>query len=403
MIHQDLDSLAPLPLAPAPNVSLGIANVTPRPPQILIIGGIVPYQRTPMRMLVVHIPLLSLLNIRGGSGIRLLVARVRILAPLADLGPVAPEQEGDTAARQTDEGEQSGRPAVVEPVVHLLGEEDDGGTPEAADKSLGGEGGGGLVLVRVDEVVVGRVVEEDEAEADGEAAHCGTRPRELRVGGPGEDEEADGDEPAGEHHGDEADLGGRVAVVLGDELEVVLVDEGRADGGEDDSYGDRDEHEARLAGRVALALLVDDGEGDEEHVEEAVENAHVEGDEEDDELAEEELEGADHEDGEALLHGAGVDVLSGNMAVVASLGAELFGAGGEDGGSVRLRDGEGDEDPDDAGEDELDPVQPAPAGGIGEVATDERTNCEEMLASWGLLREKGEQVFIFGITYWQDQ
>lgn len=64
------------------------------------------------------------------------------------------------------------------------------------------------MLVGIDEVVIGRVVEEDEAEADGEAADCWTGPAKGGVGGPGEDEEADGNEPAGTHHGDETYFGG---------------------------------------------------------------------------------------------------------------------------------------------------------------------------------------------------
>lgn len=87
------------------------------------------------------------------------------------------------------------------------------------------------MLVRVDEVVVGAVVDEDEAEADGEAGEGGPHPDQAREGGPGEDDHADGDKPAGEHHGDEAELGGRQLACVGlDDFEVVLVDEGGADG-----------------------------------------------------------------------------------------------------------------------------------------------------------------------------
>lgn len=84
------------------------------------------------------------------------------------------------------------------------------------------------MLVRVDEVVVGGVVEEDEAEADGEAADGGADPVQTGVRRPGEDDEADGDEPARAHHGDETVLcRGRAVEALRD-LEVMPVDEGRA-------------------------------------------------------------------------------------------------------------------------------------------------------------------------------
>lgn len=98
------------------------------------------------------------------------------------------------------------------------------------------------MLVRVDEVVICRVVEEDEAEADGEAGETGADPDEAGVGGPGEDEKTDGDEPAGEHHRDEADFGRGAAVVGADEGEVVVVDKAGTTGGADDADCERNEH-----------------------------------------------------------------------------------------------------------------------------------------------------------------
>lgn len=62
------------------------------------------------------------------------------------------------------------------------------------------------------------------------------------------------------------------------------------------------------------------------------------------------------------------------MQVAARLLAHLLRPLGQDGGRVRLGDGEGDEHPDDEGEDELEPVQPAPAAVVGEVATDQGPN-----------------------------
>lgn len=160
--------------------------------------------------------------------------RERVLAPLPDPRAEVVESEGNGAARQGEEGEKAGGPLVAEAVVHVGREEDAGGAPEGTDEGLGGEGGGRLVLVAVDEVVVGRVVEEDEAEADGEASEAGADPDEARVRGPGEDEQADRDAPARDHHGNKAHLGGRVSVVLLDHLEVVSVYKGRA-GGRGDS------------------------------------------------------------------------------------------------------------------------------------------------------------------------
>lgn len=115
------------------------------------------------------------------------------------------------------------------------------------------------MLVRVYKVVVCRIIQENEAKADGKAAHGGACPRESGVGGPGEDEEADGDAPAGDHHGDEAGFGGGLAVVLAAEGKVMGVDERGERGAAEDTDGEGDEHEAGGGGGVAFALLVDDG------------------------------------------------------------------------------------------------------------------------------------------------
>lgn len=315
----------------------------------------------------------ALLDVRFGSGL-LLIAAVGVLARLSDAGAVLPKQEGDAAARETEQGKQGRGPLVAHAVVHLLGEQDDGSAPEGADARLCRQGRSGLVLVRVNQVVVGRVVEEEEAEADRETSEAGADPGQAGVRGPGKDEEADGDEPAAEHHGDQASLGRGLAVVLGDLLEVVAVDEGGADGGENNAHSDGDEHEAGGAGRVTLADLEDDGVGDEEHVEKAIEDRHVDRDEEDDEFAEEELEGADQKDGDALRERPGVELGLGDVPAVAGLLAKLLGPRREDGRSVSFGHGEGDDDPDDKGKYELNPVEPSPACGVGEETANERTN-----------------------------
>lgn len=156
--------------------------------------------------------------------------------------------------------------------------------------------------------------------------------------------------------------------------QVVLVDKRRAKSRAQHAHRHGDEHQPRFAGRVPLALLVNDWKGHEEHVQEAVEDAHVQRDEKDDELLEEQLERADQENAQALRHGPQVQILLGDVGVVAGGGAELSGAAVEDRRCVRLGHGKGNEDPDHACKDELDPVEPPPAGGIREVTTDEGTD-----------------------------
>ena len=110
-----------------------------------------------------------------------------------------------------------------------------------------------------------------------------------------------------------------------------------------------------------LPLAKDDGERNEEHVQQPVEHRHIQGNKKDDELAEEELKGHDEEDAHPLSEGAHIKVLLRHPVLFARFLAHFLGAPGKDGRGIRLGDGESDEDPDDAGEDKGEPVEPSPA------------------------------------------
>lgn len=96
------------------------------------------------------------------------------------------------------------------------------------------------MLVAVDKVIVGRVVQEDEPEADGEPADGRADPMYVWVRRPGEDEQPHRDEPARAHHWDETVFGRGLAVEARRDLEVVLVDEWGEEGRGDDAQSERD-------------------------------------------------------------------------------------------------------------------------------------------------------------------
>lgn len=310
-----------------------------------------------------------------GQGGGLVLAVVVVLVEgearvLPDGGALEVEDVRDETAGEGEEGQQRARPLVPEGVVHLLGEEDDAGAPEAADAGLCGEGAGGLVLVRVDEVVVGRVVEEDEAEADGEAAHHGAPVRQGRVRGPREDEQPDGHEPAREHHRDEARFGGWFAVGRAcADRKIVSVDQRAEDGRAHDAQRQGDEHEARHAFGPAFALHVHDRVRHEEHVQKAVEDRHVQADQQDDGFQEEQLERSNEEDPQLFAERSRVEFLLRHVSGVARFLAEFLRSTGEEDRRVRLGDREGQEEPTHRGQDELDPVQPSPTGSVTQEAT----------------------------------
>lgn len=162
--------------------------------------------------------------------------------------------------------------------------------------------------------------------------------------------------------------------MLLDQLEVMLVDKRSTEGRHDNTDCNGNEHKTGLSSRISLALLVNDRVGDEEHVQKTVKNTHVQRNEEHNEFAKEELERSDKEDSKTFRDGTQIEFLLSDMVGLASLGSELAGATGEDSRSVSLGDGEGDENPDDESEDELDPVEPAPASSVREETTNKRTN-----------------------------
>lgn len=350
-------------------VYLWVADVAPRPPQVKIIVGVI------ANSAAIGGNPLSLLEIIGArGGWDLIITAIGILAASTDLSAPDPEAVGNSAASQANECQQRRGPLVTKSVVHLLSEQNNTRTPETSDTCLGGKGRSSLVLVGVDQVVVCRVVKEDEAEANGEATQSRADPDEICVRGPCEDEQANGNAPARDHHGNQANLRRRLSVVFVDHLDVVLVDKWREDRREKDTDGQGDEHQTSVAGIPSLTLLEDNGESNEEHVKQAVENAHVQRNEEDDELLEEQLEGSDHENSESLAHRPLINVLFGNVALITSSLTQLLSAASKDCRRVSFGDGEGDENPDDTSEDDLDVVQPAPASTISKEATNKRAN-----------------------------
>ncbi len=95
---------------------------------------------------------------------------VCVLAAAANPCAVPPKQKRNEAAREADKSQQRAGPLIAEPVVHLLREENTSGTPKGSEEGLCCQSRCCLVLIRVDEIVVGGIVEEDEAKSDGEAA-----------------------------------------------------------------------------------------------------------------------------------------------------------------------------------------------------------------------------------------
>ena len=230
------------------------------------------------------------------------------------------------------------------------------------------------MLVRVYEIVVCGIVEEDETETDRETGQTGSNPVDAGVRCPGEDEQADRDKPAGHHHRNETGLSWRKSTVFAAEVVVVFVDVRGESCAEQHTDGDGDEHKTGVTGAPALALLINDGVGNEEHVEQSVKDRHVDRHKEDNNLLEEKLEGTEDVNLQTLSKGASIKLLLSDVGIVAGLLAQPLGALEKDGWCVCLRDSKNHGDIDSTSQNELDPVQPAPTQVIGDETTNEGTN-----------------------------
>lgn len=275
---------------------------------------------------------------------------------------------------------QPGKQALTEAVVHLYDEKAAPRTVEAPHERLRRERGRGKVLVRVDEVVVRRVVQHDAAEPDGEAREARPDPRDRRVRRPRKDEQPDGDAPARDHHRDEPRLGRRVPPVLLVEVEVVPVHERPRQRTHDDAHGDGDEHEARDTVREALAFLEDDRIAvksdvsgaipavnwwcdvrEEEHVKQAVDDAHVEGNQHDNQLLAQQLERPEQRDLHHLAQRPRMQLLLGQISRVVLLLAESGRSVAQYGRCKRLGNGKDHENVAYTAKNEHNPVYPPPA------------------------------------------
>ena len=299
----------------------------------------------------------------------------RILALHADFFAVFIKQEREGQTRQREEGRDARGPVDAEGAVHLLGKQGEASAEKRAQHGIGGEDGGGVDGVGVDEVVHAAEKHEDHAEAEGGGADDADAPVDGFVVGPGEPEDADRESDGCDHGAGQACFGGCLAAVFALDARVALVVDDAVRAAEEDADGDADEGEAGDALGPAALFLEDDGEGAEEHVERAVDDGHVDGDDEHDRFGEEQHPGP----GESLLEGRfGCDFA---LALLEHGNVVLAGAFGEGGGAllqddwcVGLGDGECAEEEKRAREDGHDALKPAPADRLPYESTDDGTN-----------------------------
>lgn len=198
--------------------------------------------------------------------------------------------------------------------------------------------------------------------------------------GPGEPEQSDGQQNGTDQGRGQTSLGRRHSASLLRRPLVAPIVKDAAHRRDGHAHGNTDEGQTADTGLPAPALLEDDGERGEAEIQRAVDDGHVDGGEQDDRLAEQQDPGARH----GHLHLA-ADALLG-LALV-QLGdvdlARLLGEGdcalSQQHGCVRLGVNERVDDPEDAGEDGRQALDPSPTLGLAKEAASNRS-CESRSA-----------------------
>ena len=171
-------------------------------------------------------------------------------------------------------------------MVHGGGDEGKGGGEAAPEKGVGGDGTGGAVGKRVDEVVEGALEDDEEAESDAGQADAGRDPGETFLSGPADDEDAGGEEDGPDHHGRQTRLGHCTiagGVVFQNVIFLVQDVDGCAD---EDPRQDGEEWQGPDDVVPAALLFENDRDGSQEHVHDSIDEGGVQGDAETDGRAE---------------------------------------------------------------------------------------------------------------------
>ena len=216
-----------------------------------------------------------------------------IRALLSQRLSILPQQQGGRPAQHDcEEAEEGIAPAVVQLLVHVWREEREA-KPRQTPQHRGGANGAGSVLgVRVDEVRLDAQEARDNARAEDGGANVRHDPMDLGLGRPAIPEEADRDaQGAGDHERD-AEFGLADTTVAALERAIDAVLRWGADlRAEEEAHAEGDVVQAADADGLVVNAGPEPGEGQQDEIHDAVEVGHVEGEQLDDNLSAEELEG----------------------------------------------------------------------------------------------------------------
>jgi hypothetical protein len=305
----------------------------------------------------------------------------RELALLSNLWAILVEQERERNAHQREKRRNGRGPVDTKVLIHVAREQRERGTEERPQNRVGSQHRRGVDRVRVYQVVHDGNEDEQHAEAKGRGADDAYDPMDRRVVCPREPEHTDGKADATDKRGREACLGGRrvfpfrLVGVL--DFPVARVVPKNVEDGNNKAYSNTKECEAANTLGPPARLLEDDGEGGEEHVKGTVDDGHVDREQEDDGLPQEQDPGAGDGDLEGFRWGLLVCIgpaLQATTVDSARALREVLGSLLKKHGSVGFWDEKGADDPNDAGEDRFHTLNPPPPNRLPNESTNNRSD-----------------------------
>lgn len=97
------------------------------------------------------------------------------------------------------------------------------GSKYRSQESIRSDGGCGVALERIDEVVECGLEDREEAESHADESYTGSQPENMVGGGPAENEESGGKEDGADHHGWKASFRDGFVVVLLESADIEFV------------------------------------------------------------------------------------------------------------------------------------------------------------------------------------
>ena len=260
-------------------------------------------------------------------------------------------------------------------MVHGRSEQRESSAGQRSHERIGRDGAVCVHEVNVDDVAQ-PLQENQEDPGSGRYAGDDLRyPGNMRVGCPGEPEQADWEQEGADDHRDQSLFGYRLSAVgfhlLPEACVGCVDDDGDAD---DDADGDAEEREGADAVVPASHFLECDGVGFEEEVEDPVDDGHVDCYQDENWLERHHEEGTEEVFIDDFLHGDFVFVCRRMYCPVLRLEAYSCCLALQQHGCVGLGAYEACQDSEERGHDECDPGRPSPSQvALGDEATHDRS------------------------------